>query len=37
MLKLALRGRHLVIKPAARQHRGDVSARVTVAGESQSR
>src|SRR6266568_738815 len=37
LLKLALRGRHLVIKPAARQHRGDVSARVTVAGESQSR
>jgi site-specific DNA recombinase len=37
MLKLALRGRHLVIKPAARQHRGHVSARVTVAGESQSR
>ncbi len=37
MLKLALRGRHLVIKPAARQHRGDASARVTVAGESKSR
>ena len=37
MLKLALRGRHLVVEPVGRQHRGDVSARVAVAVEGQSR
>jgi DNA invertase Pin-like site-specific DNA recombinase len=30
MLRLALRGRHLVVNPADRQHRADVAARMTL-------